>query len=223
MSRDGVLAFDVNETLLDLRALDPIFERVFGDASMRSSWFQTMLQLSFVGAITERYVDFTSAQHAAIRIVAQRLGRTIDDADAEDIVGGMRRLPPHPDVVEALGRLAHEGFRMVTLTNSPLDVAQDQLRFAGLTDAFEHIISADEVQQLKPGPRPYHLVAERTGVPIDAVRLIAAHTWDVSGALAAGARAAFVARPGAILSPLGAQPDIVGRDIAEVADRLIAG
>ena len=112
---------------------------------------------------------------------------------------------------------------MVSLTNSPLDVAQDQLRFAGLTDAFEHIISADEVQQLKPGPRPYHLVAERAGVPIEGVRLVAAHTWDVSGALAAGAQAAFVARPGAILSPIGAQPDIIGRDIAEVADRLIAG
>ena len=222
MSGDGVLAFDVNETLLDLRALDPIFERVFGDAALRPIWFQTMLQLSFVGGLTSRYVDFTTAQHAAIRMVALRLGRTIDDADAEDIVGGMRRLPPHPDVVEALGRLAHAGFRMVSLTNSPLDVAEDQLRFAGLADAFEHIISADEVRQLKPGPRPYHLVAERAGVPIEAVRLIAAHTWDVSGALAAGARAAFVARPGAILSPLGAQPDIVGRDIAEVADRLIA-
>ena len=223
MSRDGVLAFDVNETLLDLRALDPIFERVFGDAALRPVWFQTMLQLSFVGGLTSRYVDFTSAQHAAIRMVAQRVGKPLDDAHAEAIVGGMRRLPPHPDVVEALGRLAHEGFRMVTLTNSPLDVAQDQLRFAGLTDAFEHIISADEVQQLKPGPRPYHLVAERAGVAIEGVRLVAAHNWDVSGALAAGARAAFVARPGAILSPLGAQPDIVGRDIAEVADRLIAG
>jgi len=223
MPRDGVLAFDVNETLLDLRALDPIFERVFGDASLRPVWFQTMLQLSFVGGLTSRYVDFTSAQHAAIRMVAQRVGKALAEADAEEIVSGMRRLPPHPDVVEALGRLSHAGFRMVSLTNSPLDVAQDQLRFAGLTDAFEHIISADEVQQLKPGPRPYHLVAERAGVPIEGVRLVAAHTWDVSGALAAGAQAAFVARPGAILSPIGAQPDIIGRDIAEVADRLIAG
>lgn len=222
MPPTDVLAFDVNETLLDLRALDPIFERVFGDGSLRPVWFQTMLQLSFVGGLTGRYVDFTTAQHAAIRMVAQRAGKLISDADAEAIVGGMRRLPAHADVPGALHRLRAAGVRMVSLTNSPLDVARDQLTFAGILDCFEQVISADEVQQLKPGPRPYELVAERAGVPIESVRLVAAHAWDVAGALAAGARAAFVARPGAILSPLGAQPDVIGRDIAEVADLLLA-
>jgi hypothetical protein len=38
-----VLAFDVNETLLDLRALDPLFATTFGDASMRAQWFAQML------------------------------------------------------------------------------------------------------------------------------------------------------------------------------------
>ena len=220
-SSGEVLAFDVNETLLDLRALDPLFQQVFGDAALRPVWFQTMLQLSFVGGLTSQYVDFTTAQHAAIRMVAQRAGRDLTDAQAEAIVGGMRRLPPHGDVPDALRRLRKAGFRQVTITNSPLDVARDQLAFAGLTDLFDDVISADEVSQLKPGPRPYHLVAERLGVPIEQVRLIAAHAWDVSGALAAGARAAFVARPGAVLSPLGAAPDIIGADVAAVADSLI--
>ncbi len=222
MTTQDVLAFDVNETLLDLSALDPLFEQVFGDAMLRPVWFQTMLQLSFVGGITGNYVDFTSAQHAAIRMIAQRAGRTIEDAEAELIVGGMRRLPPHADVPNALRRLRDAGVRQVSLTNSPLDVVRDQLAFAGLTDAFEAILSADEVHQLKPGPRPYQLVADRTGVPIGSVRLIAAHAWDVSGALAAGAQAAFVARPGAVPSPLGPVPDLVGRDIAEVAELLLA-
>ncbi len=51
---------------------------------------------------------------------------------------------------------------------------------------------------------------------------MAAHSWDVAGALAAGARAAFVARPGMVLSPLGPQPDIVGDDVAAVTDQIIA-
>ncbi len=62
MSR--VIAFDVNETLLDLAALDPLFERAFGDASLRPLWFAQMLQVAFVGVITGNYVDFRSAQHA---------------------------------------------------------------------------------------------------------------------------------------------------------------
>jgi len=43
-----VLAFDVIETLLDLRALDPTFEAVFGDRGVRQEWFQQMLQSAFV-------------------------------------------------------------------------------------------------------------------------------------------------------------------------------
>ena len=53
------------------------------------------------------------------------------------------------------------------------------------------------------------------------MRLVAAHAWDVTGALAAGCAAAFVARPGKVQSPLGDQPDIVGDDIAAVADLIV--
>ena len=42
-----VLVFDVNETLLDLGALDPHFQRVFGDAKVRVEWFGLMLQIFF--------------------------------------------------------------------------------------------------------------------------------------------------------------------------------
>jgi 2-haloacid dehalogenase len=219
---DVVLAFDVNETLLDLRALDDLFERVFGDRALRPAWFQQMLQLSFVGGLTGNYVDFTSAQEAALRMLARRVGHELGDQEVEEIVGGMRRLPPHPDVAGALFELRSAGFRQVTLTNSPLTVVRDQLAFAGLSDLVDDVLSADEVKQLKPGPKPYHLVAERMGVEISFVRLVAAHAWDVSGALAAGARAAFVAREGMVPSPLGVQPDIVVADLRELANELQA-
>lgn len=217
-----LLAFDVNETLLDLSALDAPFTDAFGDASLRPAWFQTMLQLAFVGGLTGNYADFTAAQHAALQVVAQRAGRRLTDAQSEAIVGGMRRLPPHPEVRSALEKLRAAGFRQVTLTNSPLDVARDQLQFAGLSDLFEDTISADEVRQLKPAAAPYRHVAQRFKLNISEVRLIAAHAWDVSGAIAAGALAAFVARPGAVLSPLSPAPDIVGKDLEEVASALIA-
>jgi hypothetical protein len=35
--------FDVNETLLDLAALDPHFERAFGDPGAREAWFQQLI------------------------------------------------------------------------------------------------------------------------------------------------------------------------------------
>jgi 2-haloacid dehalogenase len=218
--RPGVIAYDVNETLLDLSVLDAPFAEVLGDAALRPAWFGTMLQLAFVGVITGNHVDFTTAQHAALRMVAQRVGRELSDEDAERIVGGMRRLPPHPEVPGAIATLRDAGFRQVTITNSPLEVARAQLEFAGIDGLVDDVLSADEVSQLKPGPRPYTLVADRAGVPIGGVMLVAAHAWDVSGALAAGARAAFVARPGMVPSPIGSRPELVVADIDAFAQEL---
>jgi len=101
-------------------------------------------------------------------------------------------------------------------------VASAQLAHAGLIDAFELVLSADAVGRLKPAPEPYRMAAERLGVAVDEVRLIAAHAWDVAGAAAAGCATAFVARPGKVLDPLVERPEIIGADLAEVADAILA-
>ena len=217
-----ILAFDVNETLLDLAALDPLFESTFGDAAVRPQWFAQMLQLVFVGSITGRDIDFTTAQHGALRMVAARTGTSLSDAAADEIVGAMRTLPPHPDVARALDHLRERGLTLCSLTNSSLEVSRAQLSNAGIADRFEAILSADQVGRLKPAPEPYRLVADTFDAPIGDVRLIAAHAWDCAGAIAAGAKAAFVARPGMVLSPVGEQPDIVGGDLKEVASLILA-
>jgi 2-haloacid dehalogenase len=218
----SVIAFDVNETLLDLRALDLPFEALFGSAALRPQWFALMLQLSFVGGLTGRYVNFTEAQRAALVMLAEREGVPLTTGDIDGLVGRMSALPPHPEVPGALAALARTGLRMVALTNSVQPVAEAQLDAAGIKGHFEAVISADEVGHLKPAPQPYHAVADRCGVGIGDVRLVAAHFWDITGALSAGCQAAFVARPGMVLSPLGDQPGIVGPDLAAVAEQIIA-
>lgn len=217
-----VIAFDVNETLLDLRPLDAVFEELLGDASLRGQWFAQMLQVAFVGAITDRYVDFTTAQRAALDMVAQRRETTLPAGAADRVSATMRTLPPHPEVADALARLRAGGHQLAALSNSPPDVEQAQLAHAGLTDRFDAILSADTVRALKPRREPYQLAARTFGVPTGEVTLVAAHAWDLAGALGAGCRAAFVARPGMPRNPIDPEPDIVGADLGEIADRILA-
>ena len=214
-----VLAFDVNETLLDLRALDPPFAAAFGDAGLRPQWFALMLQVAFAGGLTGKYTNFTTAQRSALAMLATRQKLTLSQTQTDAIVNGMRRLPPHPEVRDAMVRLRSR-YRLVALTNSPLEVAEAQLQNSGLRGLLEAVYSADEVRALKPAAAPYRMAAERSRVPIGEVRLVAAHGWDIAGALAAGCRGAFVARPGAVLYPHGPQPDIVAPDLTGVADAL---
>ena len=214
-----ILAFDVNETLLDLRALDAPFAAAFGDAGLRPQWFALMLQIAFSGGLTGTYVDFTTAQRSALAMLATRQKTTLSPLQTDAIVDAMRTLPPHPEVQDAMNRLKSR-YRLVALTNSPIEVAEAQLRNSGLRDLLEAVYSADEVRALKPAAAPYRMVAQRAGVAIGDVRLVAAHGWDIAGALAAGARAAFVARPGAVLYPHGPQPDVIAADLTGIADEL---
>jgi 2-haloacid dehalogenase len=216
-----VCVFDVNETLLDLGALDPHFERAFGDAAVRRAWFSQLLQSAFLATITGAYSDFGTIGGAALEMVAERQGVDLSDEDKQEILGGMRELPPHPEVVESLALLRDAGLRLATLTNSAQQVAEAQMDNSGLRDYFEQILSADTVGRLKPAPEPYRMAAQSVGVEVERIRLVAAHAWDVAGALRAGCAAAFVARPGMVLDPLVERPDVVGADLREVADRIL--
>jgi 2-haloacid dehalogenase len=135
-------------------------------------------------------------------MVAARRGVTMAPEEKQHILCEMRRLPLHPEVPEALARLRQAGLRLVALTNSTAQVAEARLAHAGLSGSFEYIFSADAVQRLKPASEPYQMVAERLGVATGDLRMIAAHAWDIAGALRVGCAAAFVARPGMVLDPL---------------------
>lgn len=216
-----VIAFDVNETLLDLSALDEPFAAAMGDAKLRPQWFALMLQVSFVGGVTGDYVDFTTAQRAAFTMLAERLGIEVAPDDAAATVDRMSALPAYPEVAGALEQLRDTPLQVVALTNSVQQVAEAQLTNAGIRPLFDQVISADQVRRLKPAREPYAAVADACGTTLGEVRLVAAHWWDVAGALSAGCQAAFVARPGAVLSPVGPRPDIVEPDVDGVVRRIL--
>ncbi len=222
MSRSRVLLFDVNETLLDMSALDAEFIRVFGDARVRREWFAAMLGSALLFTVTGPYVDFGSHFRTALQLVAERHGINLTSTDEQAVLGGVRALPAHSDVRPALERLRAAGFRMAAFTNSVLAVEEAQLENAGIRDLFEEALSADEARRLKPAREAYETAAKRMGVPVSRTRLVAAHAWDVGGALRAGAAAAFVARPGMQWNPLIERPDVWGTDLAEIADQIIA-
>ncbi len=73
-----------------------------------------------------------------------------------------------------------------------------------------------------PAAEPYRMAAEALDVTVGEIRLVAAHAWDIASALGAGCGGALVARLGQVLDPIGPVPDIVGTDLREVAERILA-
>ena len=216
-----LIVFDVNETLLDLNALDPYFEKVFGRASIRTIWFATVLRNSLVSTITGKYEDFGKIAGASLDMTARQNGLVLSDENRSTILGAIRSLPAHPDVVPGLDKLKSAGFRLFTLTNSPPQVVEAQLNNSELASYFENNFSVDAIKMFKPAAEVYRMAAKELKVPTEQVRMVAAHDWDVVGALNAGCAAAFIARPGKVLNPLLPQPDIVGLNLVDVAEKII--
>lgn len=215
------IVFDVNETLLDVSALEPQFIAVFDDRRALREWFSTVLLYSEVATLANLYSDFSAIASAALEMLAQSRGVSMPSHDRDRILKGMLSLPAHPDVRDGLERLRDAGLRLVALTNSAPRAVQEQLENAQLTDFFERVFSVDSVRRFKPAPEPYRAVASELGVKTSGLRMVAAHAWDIVGAMQAGCAAAFVARPGKTLYPLAPAPDIVAPDLRELANKII--
>jgi hypothetical protein len=100
-----ILAFDVIETMLDLNALRPQFEHVFGGGAALEEWFSLLLQYAMVVTLTDAYSDFGTIGRATLEMLANSKGILLSVEDKNRIMQGILSLPPHPDMLESLKRL----------------------------------------------------------------------------------------------------------------------
>jgi 2-haloacid dehalogenase len=217
-----IIVFDVNETLLDISHMDPIFEDLFGSGEVRKEWFSQVIQDALVSSLIDRYSDFGKIGVSAFELIAARKGVKVGEDDFSRVVAAMRSLPAHAEVSAQLQRLKDHGFQLVTLTNSPPALVAAQLDNAGISKFFDQQLSVDSVKTFKPAPKVYEFAASELNQRAADLWLVAAHNWDTSGALAAGWNAAFIARHGMNLSRLDQKPQIIGSSLVEVADALIS-
>ena len=223
----SILAFDVNDSLLDIRYLAPLFERLFGAGMHGDEWYtQLILYSEAIALAGGPYIPFFNLGEAVLKSMGSIHSVSIQQADIVEL--GMRSatMPAHADVPAGLKQLKDAGFRLVTLSNSPQGVQIAQLRHAGIEGYFERLLSVDLVRRFKPAPQMYHMAAEELFVSTAAICMVSTHVWDNLGAQNAGCSAALVARPGNAPSPALAVPGwpapaVVGPDLPSVAAQLI--
>jgi 2-haloacid dehalogenase len=221
MTKRPLIVFDVNETLLDLGSMAPIFERIFGERLAVRLWFDDLIIYSQALTLANVYIPFTDIGAAALKMLADTRGIKITEADKKELTEKFSSMPPHKEVPGALRKLREAGFRLVVLTDNTLEIQGKQLERGGIIDLFERRFSADGARRHKPAPEAYAYAARELGAEPKDMFMIACHTWDTIGAKGAGWGAALIKRPGNDVLEVGPQPDIVGHDLDQVADELI--
>jgi 2-haloacid dehalogenase len=217
-----LIVFDVNETLLDLEAIEPIFARIFNEKGAMRLWFANLILYSEALTMVGCYIPFNDIGSAVLKMLADTRGITIRDGDKMELADKFSTMPPYPEVPAALRKLRGAGFRLFTFTNNPPEVQRHQLEHGGIADLFERRLSVEGARRQKPSPEAYAYVEKELGVKPSQLCLIACHTWDTLGAVAAGWESALIKRVGNEILEVGPQPQFVGDNLDEVADQLIA-
>lgn len=219
-----VLVFDVNETLIDFESMNPLFEKIFGDARVMREWLSQLIMYSMTITLSGLWEGYFTLGQGLLKMVGDIHGVQVSDDQVEEIRQAMLTMPAHPDVEPGLSRLRDAGFRLVTLTNSPANPGgQSPLEHAGLAPFFERQFTVETVRAYKPAQQVYHLVAQELAVPTSTCFMVACHVWDTVGAQSAGFTAGLITRPGNAPLPVASlpQPNLVAPDLPSLADQLI--
>lgn len=219
--KPAAFAFDVNETLFDLSVLRDTFSQ-FGlpDHSL-SWWFAALLRDGMALAASGDAAPFGMIGAAALEEIYSSLGRPAPTDAVSVVLETFAKLPAHKDVMPAFKRLRAAGVPAIALTNGNANVTRGLLERANLSDLLDMVLSVDDVAHWKPRPEPYRYAAEKIGVAVASLAMVAVHPWDTHGAKRAGLISAWVNRNGRGFPKFFAAPDIEAPSVEEAVARLL--
>ena len=200
-TRVRVLAFDIFGTTVDwytgvsaqLAALFAAHGVQVDAGEFTSAWrgrYIPSMQQVQSGQRPWAYLD-TLHRESLDDLLAQH-GADLDEPARAEAVRAWHALPPWPDTVPGLSALRSR-YTLAALSNGGFALLTNLVKAAALP--MDCILSAELARAYKPDPRAYRTAAALLDLPPEQVLMVAAHSWDLDGARAAGLRTAFVVRP----------------------------
>ena len=186
--------FDMNETLLNLSVLKEKFDKHFEDSYALKYWFIKLLHTSTVTGVMDEYKNFAELAGVMLENLFYENGKTLTSETKTEILGSFRKMPPYADVADALNLLNQNNIRTIAVSNSSLEMINEQLTNAGIIDLFHAYYSVDAVQKYKPFKEIYQYAAREENIPTENVVMVATHDWDLFGAKKAGLKTAYIER-----------------------------
>ena len=164
--------------------------------ALAESWRRKQLEYSWLRTISGAYADFATVTADALDWAMEAQGLTDPDLRTE-LLALYDALDPFPEVAETLAQLRERGMRLAILSNGSPAMLASAVDAAGLSGAFEAVLSVDSLRMFKPQAAVYALVGARLGTAPQQVLFASSNGWDIAGAARFGFHTAWVNRAGA--------------------------
>lgn len=220
------LVFDQYGTVVDMQAglreaATPFLKAKGWEGNPNSFvtwWRRTHFENSMIDALCDRgHTPYRQIGCRAVSHVMDRAGIAYTQAEVENLVAEIERLKPFPDAREALGKL-HTRYKLAILSNGDRDMLEAAKPHIGIP--FDNVISVQEAGYFKPHWKTYAKAEQILDVDRSSILFVANHAFDCVGAKSYGMRTAFIDRRKRPFGDWPEEPDLIVKDLAELADLL---
>lgn len=215
-SEPRIIFFDVVETVFSLTPLEDKMAELNLPAGTDRLFFAQLLRDAFALSASGVFHPFPDIAKGTLTVLLHSLGREADESTVKDILGVFSRLPAHKDVKPALEKLRDADCLAVMLTNGSRANTEKLVRDNGLEHLVDDIVSVDDFNTWKPQTELYRQAALKHSCAPENALLVAAHAWDIHGAIQAGFDGIWIQRHESLYHPL------MGRPVKQVSSLIDA-
>lgn len=203
----AAFVFDLYGTLVDFTSLQEHLHDLTSDAPrFVEVWRGKQLAYAFASSLMGRYEDFDTLTGYALAYSAASLGVSLSAERRASLVAAWSNLPAYPEVAEVLALLRTQGKRLAILSNGTPQALAQIVRHAGIADAFDAILSVDDVREYKPSPAVYALAERTLALRRGEIGFVSSNGWDATGAAEFGFDVYWCNRRSAPAETFGAAP-----------------
>lgn len=223
MSKNITLAFDVYGTLIDTNGVVHLLETMVGNRakSFSQTWRDKQLEYSFRRAAMINYVSFATCTSQALDYTCAYYKEELSENQKSSLLSLYKVLSAFDEVKSALMILKEKGYRLFAFSNGQASAVETLLENAGIKEFFLGIISVDDIKTFKPSPGVYAHFLRKAEVKGDEAWLISSNSFDVTGAISAGMKSAWIKRtPEALFDPWEIRPTLIVKSLLDFTNEI---
>ena len=159
--------------------------------------------------------SFRDITAQSLRMAMEELQISVSPDDVDILTSSISRMPPFPEVVEALGELKNQGFKLCIISNTDDDIIAGNV--AQLGGHIDRVITAQQAGAYKPSETIFNHAHRALGVERpDIVHICASPHLDLVAARDLGFRCIWIDRGTGRTPPPDYKPNAVFPTLAEV-------
>jgi len=218
MGSEKIVVFDIIGTCFSLEKPQQQLIELGAPRYALELWFAQSLRDAFAFSHGGDYRPLKEILQAELPRTLETFGIKLDSTQVSQTMKTFGELELQPFAEEAFEVLAKSGWKIFALTNGSKDSTLNLLERAKVQNYFSQVYSVDEIGVTKPHRNVYKMIKADD---LSQVWLVAAHAWDIAGALSIGMKTAFVTQLESSYLAAYPQPQIEVENLLEAAHQII--